>query len=105
MNKWDTAYGSVAVSAYLDNPDLLDKKVAEAMKRVAPGFSPNKLNPPKQPRRPNPWCNMFNTQGGCQNTQREGGCTDQAGAEWEHGCTVRVKGRPCYSCQSHQGAE
>ena len=93
MNKWDTAYGSVAVSAYLENPALLDKKVAESLKRVAPN-SPNKLTP-KRARKPNSWCPIFNSQNGCTNIQSEEGCTDQNGVEWKHGCNVRVNNHPC----------
>lgn len=94
MNKWDTAYGSVAVSAYLDNTELLDKKVAESLKRVAPNNSPLKTVT-KKARKPHSWCPMFNTPSGCTNTQRDGGCTDHTGGEWKHGCNARVHGRPC----------
>ena len=93
MNKWDTAYGSAAVSAYMDNT-AFDRKVAESLKRVAPSSSTH-MTTPKKPRKPNSWCPMFNTPAGCTNTKRDAGCTDESGGEWKHGCNARVKGRPC----------
>ena len=100
MNKWDTTYGSVSASAYLDNSALLEQKVAEkvaeAVKRMAPNISPGK-NLTKRVRKPHSWCNTFNTLNGCQNTQREGGCTDQEGVQWKHGCNARVQNKPCNS--------
>ena len=99
VNKWDTAYGAAAVSTYLDNSDMWDQKVRESLKRVAPFNIKNikkPVNPsPKKPRKPHSWCPMFNMQGGCSNNPRVGGCTDQKGVEWNHGCNVRVDGRMC----------
>ena len=34
---------------------------------------------------------MFNTPGGCSNTQRPGSCVNQAGVELRHGCNVRIQ--------------
>ena len=48
-------------------------------------------NPNKKKKNKNIYCNMFNTPGGCSNTQRPGGCVDQAGVEFRHGCNIRIQ--------------
>ena len=105
MNKWDTTYGSVSASAFMDNSALMKQtvaeQVAEAVKRFAPIGSPGK-NPNKKARRTHTWCSMFNTLNGCQNPQREGGCTDQKGVQWNHGCNARVQNRPCNSTEHNK---
>ena len=87
VNKWDSTYGSAAVSSYLDNTALVDRKVAESLKRLAPNAS---LYKPVHT-----WCGQFNSSAGCRNTPKDGGCTDQNGKDWKHGFNVRVDGRPC----------
>ena len=93
VNKWDTTFGGGAGPSYLENNDLFDRKVVESLKRVAP-LSPHGKKS-KVSRTTNNWCGLFNTPKGCTNYPREGGCTDQAGKEWKHGCNTRENGKHC----------
>merc|ERR1719318_968703 len=98
LTKWDTSYRGRESS--LDQKEQ-DKKVMEAWKRAGGTLPPNRNSPKKA--RFGSWCVLFNTNTGCTNTQRGGGCIDQAGAEFKHGCNVRAAGgRMCNSAQHNR---
>jgi hypothetical protein len=96
VNKWDTTFGAGAGPSFLEN-EYLDKKVAESLMRVAPLAPLSPSGKRKRTITANNWCGMFNTPKGCPNTPKEGGCTDQSGKVWKHGCNIRVSGRACNS--------
>ena len=97
LTKWDTSYRGRESS--LNQKDE-DRKVFEAWKRAGGTLPPNKNIPKKA--KYGTWCVLFNTTSGCTNTQRSGGCTDQAGAEFKHGCNARSGGPGSRMCNSNQ---
>ena len=103
ITKWDVSYKGQDNSS---QDSTFDKRVLEVVKRS--GYSaptnPNPPNPPKRPRMQSMWCPLYNTSSGCSNTPRaSGGCTDQAGTDLKHGCSVRVAGgRMCNSSQHNR---
>jgi hypothetical protein len=102
LTKWDTSFKGMEGHSLDNSNQAFDKKVIEAVKRVGGSLTPTKFdNNPKRTKQ-SPWCVLFNTNSGCTNTQRSGGCTDQAGVEYKHGCNVRGAGPGGRMCNSAQ---
>lgn len=97
ITKWEISF-KPSQNSFLDNNQLMDKKVAESLKRQFPSSSLQPDYSPKKPKTPHTWCGLFNSTAGCSNEPCMGGCVDKSGKEWKHGCNIRLSGgRPCNS--------
>ena len=101
LTKWDTSHRGRENFSLDNNNQAFDRKVLEAMKRAGGSLPLNRFNSPTKKVKLS-WCPQFNTSAGCSNTQRAGGCTDQAGTEFKHGCNVKTNGRMCNSAKHNR---
>ena len=98
ITKWDVSYKGQDSSSQ-DSTQAFDKRVMDVVKRSGYSTPTKGLTPPKKQRMQSMWCPLYNTSSGYSYTPRaSGGCTDQAGTELKHGCSIRAAGgRMCNS--------